>query len=114
MQAVYEGGKKSTWFDPGAERIPFRVGILCEESPALLNHLQNEGVEPRTFFYPLHKQPAFSYLTEAYRKRGLCMDDKAYPNSVFGFNHGICLPTFPTLSEDDIDYVCNSIRKFFV
>ena len=100
--------------DPGAERIPFRVGILCEESPALLNHLQNEGIEPRTFFYPLHKQPAFSYLTEAYRKRGLCMDDKAYPNSVFGFNHGICLPTFPTLSEDDIDHVCNSIRKFYV
>ena len=98
---------------PGAERIPFRVGILCDNSQSLLKHLQNSGIEPRTFFYPLHKQPAFSYLSEEYKKRGLNMNDDAYPNSVFGFDHGICLPTFPTLSENNIDYVCNCIQNFY-
>ena len=98
---------------PGAERIPFRVGILCDNSQSLLKHLQNSGIEPRTFFYPLHKQPAFSYLNEKYKKRGLNMNDDAYPNSVFGFDHGICLPTFPTLSENNIDYVCNCIQNFY-
>ena len=100
--------------DPGSERIPFRVAVLCEESQSLSKELQAQGIEPRTFFYPLHKQPAFSYLNDEYTKRGLVMSDEVYPNSVFGFNHGICLPTFPTLTEESIDYVCGVIQKFYL
>ena len=98
---------------PEAERIPFRVGILCDDSQLLIKHLQNAGIEPRTFFYPMHKQPAFSYLNKEYTKRGLSMTDDAYPNAVFAFDHGVCLPTFPTLKESTIDYVCKCIRDFY-
>ena len=99
-----------TFFEPekGAEWIPFRIGILCDNAHELMSFMRLKGIEPRTFFYPLHRQPCFSYLKDERHKN----DDLQFPNSVFGYEYGICLPSFPTLSDDQVDYVCQTIKQF--
>jgi perosamine synthetase len=99
-----------TFFEPekGAEWIPFRVGILCDSAHELMAYMQSRGVEPRTFFYPLHRQPCFSCLKDKTYKN----DDSEFPNAVYAYEHGVCLPTFPTLSDEQVKYVCQTIKQF--
>lgn len=104
-----EGIEEITFFspDPGAEWLPFRVGILCPHAHELMAFLAERDIEARTFFYPLHRQPAYAYLMDGHR------GDEEFPNSVYGYEHGICLPTFPTLTDDQVDYVCAAIAEFW-
>jgi perosamine synthetase len=102
--------KGITFFEPEkeAEWIPFRFGILCNNAHKLMSFMSSKGIESRTFFYPLHKQPCFSYLKDEKHKN----NDLRFPNSVFGYEHGICLPTFPDLKDNQIKYVCRIIKEF--
>lgn len=102
-----------TFFQPdkGAEWIPFRVAILHNNAHQLMEFLKEKSIEPRTFFYPLHKQPCFTYLKKS-RPSFHKYQDKTFPNSVFAYQHGICLPTFPTLTKKQITYVCKTIKDF--
>lgn len=91
-------------FEPeqNAEWIPFRVGILHKNASELMAFMKTKEIETRTFFYPLHKQPAFSYLKQKSK----------FPNTVYGYEHGVCLPTFPTLTDEQVEYVCGVIKEF--
>lgn len=98
--------------DPEVEWIPFRIGILCEKSSDLMEFMKSKEIEPRTFFYPLHRQPAFAYLKKdpALSSR---FNDETFPNAVYAYDHGICLPTFPTIEEVQIQHVCATIKEFY-
>lgn len=85
-----------------AEWIPFRVGILHKRAEKLMEYMTKNNIEARTFFYPLHRQPCFANLK----------DGRKFPNADFGYQHGICLPTFPGLTDKQVKYVCQVIRKF--
>lgn len=89
----------------GADLVPFRVGIVFEgDAHRLMEFMREKGIETRTFFYPLHQQPCFSYLGQD--------SDANFPSAIYGYKHGICLPTFPTLSSNQIEYICRIIKKF--
>lgn len=94
--------------DQGAEFIPFRVCIIHKTAHELMNYLKENGVEPRTFFYPIHKQPCFQYL----QKERKDQSDSYFPNTIFGYEHGVCLPIFPSLKNNQIEYICKMIKKF--
>ncbi len=87
--------------EPGAEWIPFRVGIMYEKAKGLMEFMTKKGIETRTFFYPLHRQPGF--------KTGA---QKDFSNAVYGYEHGICLPTFPTLTDRQVKYICRVVKQF--
>ena len=105
-----EGVKGIQFFEPevGAEWIPFRMCILCKDAHGMMAYMKSKGIEPRTFFYPLHKQPAFSYL----KGKNFEYKDSDFPNAIYGYEHGVCLPIFPTLSDEQVKYVCDSIKEF--
>lgn len=105
-----EGVKGIQLFEPevGAEWIPFRMCILCKDAHGMMAYMKTKGIEPRTFFYPLHKQPAFSYL----KGKGFEYKDSDFPNTIYGYEHGVCLPIFPTLSDEQVVYICDSIKEF--
>jgi perosamine synthetase len=98
-------------FEPekGAEWIPFRIGIICERAHELMKFMQENEIEPRTFFYPLHLQPCFKGFTRAGERF-----NSEFPNAVYGYEHGVCLPTFPELTLEQVEYTCNTIKKFYV
>jgi perosamine synthetase len=103
---------KFTTIEPGSEFIPFRVTILCEDAHQLMAHMATKNIQPRTFFYPLHKQPCFQYLRQDEHWLGRC-NDQYYPNATYGYEHGICLPSFAALTLEQIDYVCEAIRDYY-
>ncbi len=92
-----------------AEWIPFRVGILCEKAHELMEFLKTKEIEPRTFFFPLHRQPCYVNLYDDPKQK----DDANFPNAVYGYEHGVCLPTFPTITKSQIKYICDTIREFY-
>jgi len=99
-----------TFFEPDAEAewIPFRVGVLTNDAHELMKFLTQAEIETRTFFYPLHKQPCYRSLLEK-----MNLFDKDFPNTIFGYEHGVCLPTFPSLTEEQINYVCKTILNYY-
>ena len=92
--------------EPGADWIPFRFCIQSERASRLMEYMKTRGIETRTYFYPLHRQPAFAYLITG-------LDDRDFPNSILGYEQGVCLPMFPTLTNEQLAHVCRSIHDFF-
>ncbi len=86
--------------------IPFRVAIIDRSGRAqkLMEHMKKNEIETRTFFYPMHLQPAFKHMN---------WDDSKFEGSNYGYNNGICLPSFVDLKEEQVDYVCDVIKKFY-
>lgn len=100
-----------TFFRPeeDAEWLPFRIAILADNAHALMDFMKGHGIESRTFFYPLHLQPCFSGVL---KHTGAAHNDR-FANSVYGYEHGVCLPTFPGLSDLQIMYTCEKIKDFY-
>ena len=93
----------------GSSHIPFRVCITVPGgSESLMNHLKDFGIEPRTFFYPLHKQPCYedkSLLRFLKRKNDLSVSERLY-------NEGVCLPSWVGISTEQIKLICEAINNF--
>jgi perosamine synthetase len=66
----------------GSTHIPFRVCITVPGgSSQLMAYLQDQGVEPRTFFYPLHMQPCYedkSFFKFLKKKNDLSVSERLY------------------------------------
>jgi perosamine synthetase len=63
-------------------------------------HLKSNGIETRPLFYPVHTMPMYA---TRYQKLAVAED--------LGWR-GINLPSYPTLSEEDIKLITNSINTF--
>lgn len=102
-----------TFFEPEKDTdfIPFRVCILVERAEELMEFMKTRDIETRTFFYPLHRQPCFEFFKKSAPKSHP-YEDSTFPNSVYGYEHGVCLPVFPALTKAQIKYVCDSISEF--
>lgn len=90
--------------NPDANYIPFRVVLMCEKAHELMEHLSVSGVQSRGFFFPLHKQPCFKEYN---------FFSRHFPNSIYGYEHGVCLPVFPELKEKDVKFICKLIKGFY-
>jgi len=84
--------------------IPFRVPIRVKNCDELIQYLEDSGIQTRGFFYPLHRQPCFNYL--GYEKNDFPVTNKIY-------SEGLCLPVFPGLKKEQIEYVCEKIKEFY-
>jgi perosamine synthetase len=70
----------------------------------LVAHLKESGVETRLFFNGMHRQPAL-------KKHG-CDCSGEYPVSDFLADNGFYLPSGSGLKEDDVNWICETIRTF--
>jgi len=102
------------FFEPpeGAEWVPFRVPLFCERAHELMTFLTDREIESRTFFYPLHRQPAFLYL-QSDKNYPHSLQDDHFSQTISAYNLGVCLPIFPALSEEQIQHVCAMIIEFY-
>lgn len=67
----------------------------------LIKHLKMRGIETRTYFPPLHKQPFYSKFCNAF----LSVTEKVYSEIVN-------LPISPVMRESEVFYVCETIISF--
>ena len=69
----------------------------------LMEWLSQRGIETRTFFFPIHRQPYYSLRYEGQRYE--VADDLS--------ERGINLPSGSGLTEEEISYVCDNVLEFF-
>jgi len=79
-------------------------GTSCEPNPnvmALIHRLDLAGIETRPLWKPMHLQPLY---------QGAPYYGQAEPVSENLFRTGICLPSGPRVSEEEICYICEMIH----
>jgi perosamine synthetase len=84
----------------GSSHVPFRFALVSERQPDVNAALEKAGVQTRSFFYPLHLQPALA----RYAQSPLPVSEELY-------RKGICLPVHTGLTTAEIDEVSEIIRK---
>ena len=99
-----------------SNHIPFRVAIVIPGgSDKLMKHMAENGIENRTFFYPLHLQPCYSKSSSNIFKKIFSkffnVKDK-YEISTKMYNEGICLPSFVGITEEQIKFICEKINEY--
>ena len=71
---------------------------------ALQGHLAGQGIGSEVYYpIPLHLQPCYAFL--GHKPGNFPVSEKLAEES-------LALPVYADLSEDDIDYVCDSIRSY--
>jgi len=73
----------------------------AEERDNLREFLKENGVETRPTFYPAHTMPMY---TSKFQRHPVAED--------IGWR-GINVPSYPDLSEEDVDNICKVIREFY-
>jgi perosamine synthetase len=85
--------------------IPFRVTFTSSKlANDVMWYLSKHNIEARSFFYPLHKQPCYRHLR---------FNSGDFPNSAFLYEYGVCLPSFVTLTDEQIETVCDTLMELF-
>ncbi|WP_280824712.1 DegT/DnrJ/EryC1/StrS family aminotransferase [Mycobacterium sp. OTB74] len=79
---------------PGSDHVPFRFALVSERRDDVVAALEQAGVQTRSFFYPLHLQPAL----RPYARGGLPVSESLY-------EQGVCLPVHPDLTSAQIDEI---------
>ena len=80
-------------------------GSSCEPNPnvtALIGQLDAAGIETRPLWKPMHQQPLYKDVPYYGQADPVCENL---------FRAGLCLPSGPRVSEEDICYICDMIHE---
>src|SRR5690606_37816871 len=88
-QGVFDKAQHGLWMN----------AIWVNDPLTLADVLRANGIDTRPSFYPLHLMPPY-------------YDNKEYPNSVEVFKHTLVLPSSPTLTNDQLSFICNIVNKW--
>ncbi|MBF0231895.1 MAG: DegT/DnrJ/EryC1/StrS family aminotransferase [Desulfamplus sp.] len=91
-----------------ADNLFWVYGLVLEDEMPLSPHdisniMHKKGIGTRPFFWPMHKQPVFN-------KMGLFLHDH-HPVAVKLGQRGFYLPSGLTLTEDQIEYISNTLKE---
>jgi len=91
-----------------AKNVYWMFGIVTDDKlgitrDSLMQRLKEKGVDTRTFFIPMHVQPAFLNM-------GL-FKGESYPVATELSERGLYLPSGSGLKSEEIDYICTCLRS---
>jgi perosamine synthetase len=86
--------------DPESEFIPFRFPFLCRRMPEVRSALEAAGVQTRSMFYPLHRQPCLKGV----------IDEVALPVSERLYEQGLCLPIHQGVTDAEVARIVSIVR----
>lgn len=87
-------------FTAAGDICPHRVLIFVREAQPLIKHLEAHGIGARTLFMPMHGQPCYAI------KQRFPITEKLYTT-------GVCLPSAPSLRDEQIKFVSEIIKNFY-
>ena len=102
------GGLQLPVEEPWARNVFWMYGIVLPEESDLIaedfaRRMKERGVETRPFFLGMHEQPVF-------HKHGLFVNE-VYPVAERLARKGLYLPSGLTLTEEQLEYVCDAVRE---
>jgi perosamine synthetase len=71
-----------------------------EQRDQFRNYLSEKGIDTRPLFYPIHTMPMYSHKYQSHKI--------AEDISRRGFN----IPSYPDLTEEQLEYICNTILSY--
>lgn len=94
--------------EPWAKNVYWMFGVVLDESAgmdagAFAQKLNEQGVMTRPFFLGMHEQPVFHQM-------GLFLGER-YPVAERISRQGLYLPSGMTITETQIDQVCDCVRR---
>lgn len=88
--------------DDSSTFVPFRFFLTTKHKEKLMEFLEHNGIQTRSYFYPMHLQPKLKCYT-----RDLCVEsEKLYAK-------GICLPLHMDMTKNDVDIITDIIKEYF-
>ncbi|WP_462252240.1 UDP-4-amino-4,6-dideoxy-N-acetyl-beta-L-altrosamine transaminase [Ekhidna sp.] len=88
----------------GFEHAYHLFTIEVEDRKALYDHLHAHGILAQVHYIPIHTLPYY---------RGLGFEIGDFPNAEDYYSKCLSLPMFPTLSEEEQNFVINKVTEFF-
>jgi len=82
------------------EWIPWFIDIYIEDREYLIKYLKKHKISTRHVYGEINKTPVY-------------YEDKTFKNSHYICNNGLFLPSYITLTNEDILYICNIIRLYY-
>lgn len=79
---------------------PWFIDCIVEDRESLIMHLKGKGIGSRVMYPPINKQKAYS-------------DPGEHPISDIVGKSGLWLPSSVQLTNNEIDYICLQIKKFY-
>jgi dTDP-4-amino-4,6-dideoxygalactose transaminase len=76
------------------------VIIFVPNAKNLIAYLTSLGIGVRNMFMPMHSMPAYNTKGD-------------FPNTQEIFKTGVCLPSAPSLTDKNVEFICQSIKKFY-
>lgn len=91
----------------GIKNVYWMYGILLKDWSRITRdtiryELARKGIETRTFFIPIHRQPVYKGWFKG-----------KYPNSEYLCTNGLYLPSSTSLTEKQIRYIAGTIKEIF-
>ena len=85
--------------------VYYVFNIIAENRDGLVEHLKKNEVQYSIYYpKPLHLQKCFDYL--GYKKGDFPVAEKVSQSI-------LALPIYPEITEDEVDFVCDTIRDFY-
>ena len=78
--------------------------ILCDRRKELYDHLRENGIFAQIHYIPVHTQPYY---------RALATEEVSCPHAEAYYERCISLPMYPTLSDEEQEYVIQQVMQFF-
>ena len=91
--------------EPGCFHVHHVFVVVTEERDRFAEFLAKRGVETGVHYpHALNVQPAYARLNQG---RG------SFPRAEYACEHMLSLPMFPTITREEVTYVCEQIKAFF-
>jgi len=87
-------------YKPKERNVLWMFDILVEDREELIKYLEGKGIETRLFFKPMTSQPMYRQ-----ERMGSMSSDAS--------RHGLYLPTFTDLTEDQVKFISEKIKEFY-
>ena len=100
-------GFQPAQIDSRCEPVFWFTSFLCDDTEGLSAFLQQQNIQTRGFFYPLHRQPCYA------DRKYIRNIDHDFRVSERVYKRGISLPSSYSLSEAEQAFVIEQIHRFY-
>ena len=87
-------------FNSKGDIVPHRNIIFVPDAIPLIEYLVKKGIGCRTLFMPMHSQPCYNQSLD-------------FPITEKLYRTGVCLPSAPSLTENNINFIVDQIKDFY-